>query len=157
MLTRDDLTARLRHLELALPEPAPAKGRYRSAVVDGGRLWVSGHTGRSATVPAAAGSVGQDLTVEEGRASARLAAVNLIAAAVSAVPPERLARLLFLRGYVRTSADFGEHPAVIDAASEVLDHVLGGGGHARAAIGVRSLPGGACVELEAVFGLHPDG
>jgi enamine deaminase RidA (YjgF/YER057c/UK114 family) len=73
-------------------------------------------------------------------------AASGVAAAVTGV--------LFLRGYVRAVASFGEHPIVVDAASEVLEAVIGGGPHARAAIGVASLPGGACVELEAVLRLR---
>lgn len=147
----------LRELGLELPPPLNAKGRYLPAVVDDGRLWVSGHTGRTPRAPALAGVVGRDVSLEAARGSARLAAANLVAAAVNVVAPERLDGVLFLRGYVRADDEFGDHPAVIDAASEVLERALGGGGHARAALGVSSLPGGACVELEAVLRLHPGG
>jgi enamine deaminase RidA (YjgF/YER057c/UK114 family) len=122
-------------------------------VADGDRLWISGHTGRTAASAAAAGVVGRDLSIDEARDSARLAAANLLASALSAVDADRLAGLIFLRGYVRASDEFADHPSVIDAASEVLEHVLVAGGHARAAIGVASLPGRACVELEAVLAL----
>lgn len=146
----------LRDLGLELPPPLTAKGRYLPAVVDGGRLWVSGHTGRTSSAPALAGVVGRDVSVEDACASARIAAVNVVAASMSVVAPARLAGVLFLRGYVRAESGFGEHPTVVDAASEVLERVLGGGGHARAAVGVPSLPGGACVELEVVLRLHPE-
>lgn len=148
---------RLASMGLELPPPAGAKGRYVPAVVDGSRLWVSGHTGRTPTAAALAGVVGLDVSVEEAQGSARIAAVNLVAAALSVVPASRLAGVLFLRGYVRADGGFGQHPQVIDAASEVLERALGGAGHARAAIGVPSLPGGACVEVEAVLRLHPEG
>lgn len=154
VLTPQALAARLAELGLELPAPARAKGRYLPATRDGARLWVSGHTGRTEERPARAGRVGDDVTVDEARDSARIAAVNLLAAALSVVDPSALRSVLFLRGYVRAPSDFGDHPAVVDAASEVLDHALGGGGHARAAIGVASLPGGACVELEAVLALR---
>lgn len=150
----DTVRARLRELGLDLP-PAPSpRGRYLPAALDGDRLWVSGHTGRSPAVPAVAGIVGRDVSVDDARSSARVSAVNLLAAALSVVAAERIAGVVFLRGYVRATEDFAEHPSIIDAASEVLQHVLGGAGHARAAIGVASLPGRACVELEAVFGLR---
>lgn len=154
VLTPEALAERLADLGLGLPEPPLAKGRYVPATRDGSRLWVSGHTGRAEGRSARVGRVGDDVTVDDARASARVAAVNLLAAALSVVDATALHAVLFLRGYVRSSSDFGDHPTVVDAASEVLDHVLGGGGHARAAIGVASLPGGACVELEAVLALR---
>lgn len=153
-LTIADLRSRLQSLGLALPPPAAAKGRYLPAVRDGERLWVSGHTGRQGDQPATAGLVGDDVSLEQAQESARLAAVNLLAAALAVVQAEELGAVLFLRGYVRGTSEFTDHPAVVDAASEVIDVALGGGGHARAAIGVASLPGRACVELEAVFGLR---
>lgn len=145
---------RLQELGLDLPAAPSPRGRYVPAVLDGDRLWISGHTGRSPALPAITGVVGRDVSVEDARASARVCAANLLAAALSVVAAERIARVVFLRGYVRATDDFAEHPAIVDAASEVLEHALDGAGHARAAIGVASLPGQACVELEAVFGLR---
>jgi enamine deaminase RidA (YjgF/YER057c/UK114 family) len=153
----DRVRARLRELDLVLPDPVAPKGNYAGARRHDGLLWVSGHTGRTASSPARAGVVGEDVGLDEAQTSARLAAVNLVAAALSVVDTERIADVVFLRGYVRAAPTFSQHPAVVDAASEVLRHVLDGQAHARAAIGVASLPGEACVELEAVLALRPDG
>lgn len=154
MLTAELLRSRLGELGLELPDPPQPRGSYVPAVIDGDRLWVSGHTGRTATSAAVAGVVGAELTTDDARASARVAIVNLLAAATAVVDAERLVRVLFLRGYVRAVGDFADHPAVVDAASEVLSWVFPGFGHARAAVGVASLPSGACVELEAVFAVR---
>lgn len=139
-------------LELG-PVPEP-RGHYLPALAHDGQLWLSGVTGRRATVPALRGVVGDDVSVEQARGSARQAAANLVAAVLWAPTEGRVAGIQFLRGYVRAAGDFEQHPSVIDAASEVLEHVFGGRGHARAALGVASLPGGACVELEAVIRLE---
>lgn len=154
MLSNESLHERLLDLGLSLPLPPQPRGKYTPAMADDGRLWVSGHTGRTAALPAQIGIVGRDVTVAAAQRSAQLATVNLLAAAAAVVPVDRLADVLMLRGYVRAVEEFVEHPTVIDAASEVLSHVFGGRGHARAAVGVASLPGGACVELEAVFALR---
>jgi enamine deaminase RidA (YjgF/YER057c/UK114 family) len=142
--------ARLAELGLELPDPPAPKGLYLPWQRHGGQLWLSGVTGRTATAPALQGVVGEDLTVEDARGSARLAAANLVGAIVAAGAADEVSAVLFLRGYVRSGSTFDAHPAVIDAASEVLAAVLQVGPSARAAIGVASLPGGACVELEAV-------
>lgn len=145
------MRSRLAEFGLELPEPLEPRGRYVPAVRDGTRLWVSGHTDRPPGGLATRGLVGDDLDVDGARQAARRAAANVIAAALGAADPSELAGVVFLRGYVRASDDFAEHPAVVDAASEVLEHVFGKRGHARAAVGVASLPGQACVELEAVL------
>ena len=81
-----------------------------------------------------------------------MAALNVIGAIDAAVGVDNIRTLLHMRGYVRAVADFDAHPAVIDGASRLLLDVFGEecGAHARTAIGVASLPGGACVELELV-------
>jgi enamine deaminase RidA (YjgF/YER057c/UK114 family) len=92
-----------------------------------------------------------DVDVESARESARLAAVNLLGVVEEAVGLDAVS-LVHLRGYVRAHEGFTDHPQVVDAASELLDEAFSDGtGHARAAVGVSSLPGGAVVELEAVF------
>jgi enamine deaminase RidA (YjgF/YER057c/UK114 family) len=139
---------------LRLPDVLPAKGAYLSAKRAGGLLFVSGHTGRTVDEPALIGVAGDDVDLDQARESARRAALNLLAAAAAAVDLSQWS-LLQLRGYVRAVPTFTEHPAVIDAASALIVEALGQASqHARAAVGVSSLPGGAVVELEAIFALE---
>jgi hypothetical protein len=49
--------------------------------------------------------------------------------------------ILKVNGYVAASEGFEEQPAIIDGASDLLREIFPGV-HARAAIGVQSLPGG---------------
>lgn len=153
---RDAARARLSRLGFTLPKPLGSKGAYASTRVDGGQLWVSGHTGRGPDGLRLTGVVGDDVSLEQAQLDARHAAVNLLAA-IDGSPhlPHGLGNVdavLHLRVYVRAATDFGEHPAVADGASTLLAEVLGERGvHARTAIGVASLPGGAPVELEAVL------
>ncbi len=61
---------------------------------------------------------------------------------------DRLVRLLQVTVFVAADAEFIEHPTVANGASDVLAAVLGPDGrHARAAVGVASLPLGASVEV----------
>jgi enamine deaminase RidA (YjgF/YER057c/UK114 family) len=146
---------RLRRLGFELSAPLPPKGRYAAARRCGQLLFVSGHTGRTSVAPALAGVVGGDVDVAAAQGSARIAAVNLLSVVEETVGLES-ASLVQLRGYVRAREDFTDHPRVVDAASELLDEVLSDGTrHARAAVGVSSLPDGAVVELEAVFEVRP--
>ena len=55
-------------------------------------------------------------------------------------------------GFVNATADFTDHPSVVNGASDFLVQALGDAGkHARAAVGCASLPRGVAVEVEAVF------
>ena len=143
---------RLVSLGITVPAPATPKGAYFPSRLCGHELWVSGTTARQPDRPALAGVVGADVSVEQAQAQARLAALNVIGAIDAAVGVDNIRTLLHMRGYVRAVGDFDAHPAVIDGASRLLLDVFGEerGAHARTAIGVASLPGGACVELELV-------
>lgn len=144
---------RIAELGLRIPPPALPKGNYFPSRLCAGQLWVSGTTSRTADGPGVLGVVGDDVTVPGAAAAARVAALNLLGAVESAVGLDAVDALVHLRGYVRAVPEFGEHPAVIDGASGLLLDVFGPdrGAHARTAIGVASLPGGACVELELVL------
>ncbi|WP_421991423.1 RidA family protein [Roseococcus sp.] len=62
--------------------------------------------------------------------------------------------MLRVTGYVNSAPGFGEQPAVINGASDLAVEVFGEAGrHARSAIGVAALPGGAAVEVEAILEL----
>lgn len=143
---------RLASLALDVPPPAPPKGAYAPSRLWGDQLWVSGATARRDEMPALSGIVGADVSVEAAREQARLAALNLLGAVQGAVGLDAVIAVNHLRGYVRAVPDFAAHPAVIDGASRLLLDVFGDtiGSHARSAVGVASLPGGACVELELV-------
>ncbi|BBY16702.1 RidA family protein [Mycolicibacterium litorale] len=143
---------RLAELGLELPAPPPPKGAYIPYRWCGDQLWVSGATARRPDAPSLRGVVGADVTVGDAAEQARLAALNLLGAVEAAAGLGAVRGLVHLRGYVRGTTDFDAHPVVVDGASELLIEVFGAdrGAHARTAIGVASLPGGACVELELV-------
>jgi enamine deaminase RidA (YjgF/YER057c/UK114 family) len=143
---------RLARLGLTIPGAAAPKGAYFPSRLCGDQLWISGATARQPRAPALAGVVGADVSIEQAQAQARLAALNLIGAIDAAVGVDNVSALVHLRGYVRAVGDFDNHPAVIDGASRLLLDAFGEhrGAHARTAVGVASLPGGACVELELV-------
>jgi enamine deaminase RidA (YjgF/YER057c/UK114 family) len=55
---------------------------------------------------------------------------------------------------VNGAPDFGQQPAVINGASQLLIDLFGEDGrHARSAIGAGSLPMGISCEIEAIFEL----
>jgi enamine deaminase RidA (YjgF/YER057c/UK114 family) len=152
----DQIRERLAAAGLVLPQVTAARNRYRATVIDDGLLFVSGQTPKQAGVPTVAGRLGAELDVEQGRAAARLAALNLLAQIDREIGLERVKRLLKLNGYVASADGFVSQPAVIDGASEVLVEVLGAvGEHARTSVGVAWLPGNAPVEVELIARVTP--
>ena len=68
-----------------------------------------------------------------------------------------MARVLTVTGFVASTPDFHEQPAVVDGASAVLHRVFGDAGrHTRSAIGVAALPRGGAVEIEVTVALRDD-
>jgi enamine deaminase RidA (YjgF/YER057c/UK114 family) len=120
------------------------------AIAHAGLVVTAGMTPRIDGTLRYRGRVGGDLTVEEAREAAAIAAGNALSAALAALAPgQRLDRVLRLTVYVNAAPGFTEHTAVADGASARLRELLGDrGAAARSAVGVSSLPGDACVELE---------
>ena len=137
--------------EVAAPlPPAPRpQGHYLPAIAAGGLVVTAGMTPRVDGALVLCGTVGADVSTEDAAAAAALAARNALAAATEAAGPAGLHRLLRLTVYVRATPDFVDHSTVADGASRELSARLGdGGAMVRSAVGVASLPGGACVEVE---------
>ncbi len=145
---------RLAALGITLPEAAAPVADYRPYALAGGLLFVSGQIPLRNGALAFAGQLGRDCSLEEAQEAARICAINCIAQARAALDGdlERVRQVVKLTGFVNATADFTDHPKVVDAASAVMAAAFGEAGrHARAAVGCSSLPLGAPVEVEAVF------
>lgn len=147
------IESRLAELGVTLPDaPAPA-ANYVPWVRSGNQLFVSGQ------LPAVeggfvTGKLGDDLDVEAGATAARACAISLLAQLKAGCGGdiERLVRVVKLVGFVNSTADFTDQPAVINGASNFMVEALGDRGrHARSAVSAASLPFGVAVEIEAIF------
>ena len=143
---------RLAALGIVLPEATLPAANYLPSVTAGSLLYLSGQLpikdGRFACV----GKLGDNLTIEEGYAAARLCAINLIVQIKAAVGDlARLRRIVRLGGFVNSTQSFTDQPKVINGASDLFVEVFGDAGrHARSAVACPSLPFGAGVEVDAV-------
>lgn len=135
---------------MTLPPPPSPQGRYVPALDADSLIVTAGMTPRVDGILQHTGTVGWDVTVDQAKAAARIAAANALAAAATvAGSTEAIRRAVRMTVYVNAIDGFTEHSAVADGASEVLEEVLGQrGAVVRSAVGVASLPGGACVEVE---------
>jgi enamine deaminase RidA (YjgF/YER057c/UK114 family) len=148
------IEARLAELGITLPQPQPPVATYVPFVVTGNLVVISGQLPIADGKLAYSGKLGAGVSVEDGQAAARQCFLNILAHARTACDGDlsRIARLVRLGGFVACTPDFTQHPAIINGASDLAVAIFGDAGrHARAAVGVPSLPMDACVEIDAMF------
>jgi enamine deaminase RidA (YjgF/YER057c/UK114 family) len=154
LLMTETPEARLSELGLTLPDAPSAAANYVPTLITGNFLYVSGQlsVGPDAKI---LGTLGDGVSIEEGQKAAQLACLNILAQAKAALGSlDRIAQTVRLTGYVHATPDFTDHPKVINGASDLMVAVLGERGrHARAAVGVASLPLGVAVEIDAIFAI----
>jgi enamine deaminase RidA (YjgF/YER057c/UK114 family) len=145
--------ARLASLGIALPAAPNPVANYVPSVIVGNLLFISGQISKAADGSVTKGRLGSGLSVTEGGAAARLCALNLLAQAKAAVGElDRIAHVVKLTGFVNATPEFTDHPQVMNGASDLMVEVFGDKGrHARAAVGVSSLPMGCAVEVDAIL------
>lgn len=148
------IDAKLKELGITLPTPPKPVASYVPYVISGNFVFVSGQITLGPNGLEYVGRVGREFTVDQGKEAAKLCAINLIAQLRDACGGnlERLKRVVKVTGFVNAHEGFGQHPEVINGASDLFVAVFGDKGrHARAAVGAGSLPRNVAVEVEAIF------
>ncbi len=144
-------SARLGQLGVALPEVAAPLASYVPAVRTGNLVYTSGQLPIQAGKLAGTGKVGAEVTPEQGKAMARVCALNALAAVNSLVGIDAVTRVVKVVGFVASAPGFNGQPGVVNGASDLLAEVFGdAGAHARSAVGVSELPLDAPVEVELI-------
>jgi enamine deaminase RidA (YjgF/YER057c/UK114 family) len=144
---------RLAAAGIELPPAVTPFGAYVPAVQTGNLLFLSGMLPTVGHEPKFLGRVGKELNAEQGRSAAYAAALNVLAVARQHLGSlDKISRVVRLGVYIATAGDFSGHAKVADAASELLRDILGNDKiSTRLVFGVKSLPFGVPVELEAIF------
>jgi enamine deaminase RidA (YjgF/YER057c/UK114 family) len=144
--------ARVAQLGLTLYGPHPPHDPLDAVVVHGGVARTSGQLPRIDGRITCIGTLGGDVSVDEGAAAARVCALNALSVLRAELGSlDRVERVLTVTGFVACVPGFAEQPAVVDGASRVLVEIFGDAGrHTRSAIGVAALPRGGAVEIEVM-------
>jgi enamine deaminase RidA (YjgF/YER057c/UK114 family) len=147
-----DPEAKLAELGIALPEPSVPVANYVKAVRTGNLVFLSGHGPHRSDGSLVTGRLGENLTLEEGYEAARLTGIALLSTLKSEIGDlGRVRRIVKVLGMVNSDPSFTDQPKVINGCSDLLVEVFGERGrHARAAVGMASLPIGMAVEIEMV-------
>jgi len=145
---------RLQELHITLPPAPKPVAKYKTAVLAGSMLYVSGHGPAKIEGKPGTGKVGKDLTLEQGKDSARAVGLNVLATVKATLGSlDKVKRLVKTLGLVNCPADFKDQPLVINGFSELMADVFGddAGVGARSAVGTNALPGDIPVEIECIF------
>jgi enamine deaminase RidA (YjgF/YER057c/UK114 family) len=148
----DSPESRLAALGLELPPPPKPAANYVTFVRTGDLAYTSGHGPVRADGTWMTGRVGADVDMAWAIDAARLTGLNLLATLRAELGSlDRVRRIVKVFGMVNCVPEFGEHPTVINACSNLLVDVFGDAGrHARSAVGMGSLPFGITVEIEII-------
>ncbi|MBD0416309.1 RidA family protein [Oryzicola mucosus] len=149
----DTIEKRLAGLGVTLPVAAAPAANYVPFMQSGSLLFTAGQLPLKDGKLLATGLLGQDVDVAAGQEAARQCAINILAQAKAALGDlEKIVRLVKITVFVASAPGFTEQHLVANGASDFLVAALGDvGKHARAAVGVASLPLNAAVEIEAIF------
>lgn len=145
--------ARLKELDLILPEPPAPVAAYLPAVRTGNLVQVSGQLPFAGKTLLAQGAVPTKIPVDVAQSAARQCVLNALAHVNRLLGSlDRVTRVVRVGVFVQSADGFSDQPIVANGASELLVQIFGDiGKHARAAVGVNALPLDATVEIEFTF------
>ena len=150
------IDARLKELGIELPRATAPVANYVPYTITGDVVIVSGQITLWGGKVEYVGKLGREFGIEDGQKAARLCALNILTHLKTACDGDldRVKKALRLGGFVNCTPEFTDQPQVVNGASNLMVDVFGDAGkHARAAVGVASLPLGVAVEVEAMFEL----
>ena len=140
---------KLASLGISLPIPPEPAGSYLPVVVSSNLAFVAGQIPMEGKQVKFRGKVD---SIEIGQEAARLCTINALAQLKSSLGGlDRVKRVIKVTGFVNCEPSFVDHAKVINGASDLLVNIFGEKGkHARAAVGVSSLPLDSTVELDLI-------
>lgn len=151
-----DPEARLKELGITLPSPPQPVANYVNGVRAGNLIFLAGKGPKYPDGRELHGKLGQEVTIEEGYDGARMTAINQLAVLKKMLGDlKKVKRIVKVLGMVNCDSAFVDQPKVINGFSDLMVEVFGERGkHARAAVGMASLPRGQSVEIELVVEIY---
>ena len=144
--------AKIKELGMEIPEAPKPIAAYVPAILIDHFVYTAGQVPFVKGELKYSGSVGKDLTEEDGKAAAEICALNCLGAIKSVIKDlDKIEQVVKLTVFVNSADGFGNQPQVANGASELIGKIFGEkGAHARSAVGVYGLPKNAAVEVEMI-------
>jgi enamine deaminase RidA (YjgF/YER057c/UK114 family) len=147
---------KLAELGLTLPPAPKPVGLYKPMLIVDRMVYLSGHGPLKPDGTLITGTVGGDMTLEEGQIAARQVGLAMLATLRAGLGSlDRIHRVIKVLALVRSTDDFFQQPAVVNGCSQLFADLWGEdrGIGTRSALGTNTLPSGIAVEIEAIFEL----
>ncbi len=148
-----DVEKRLADMGITLVSPEPPTANFVRAVRTGNLVFMAGHGPRKPDGGLITGKVGRDLDLEQAKEAAKYTGISILSSLKAAIGDlNKVKRVVKVHGMVNAMPDFTQHSQVMNGFSDFIVEVFGPRGkHARAAVGMGSLPRNMAVEIEVIF------
>jgi hypothetical protein len=156
-MSHQTIEEKLKAMGLELPTIPPSKAIYKSCLIDGRHLYVSGHVSLNTDGTYITGKLGKDLDEEQGKIAARQCGLAILTSIKKHLGSlDKIKRVIKLLGMVNCTPEYEKQPLIINGCSELFRDLWGEdkGVGVRSAVGMGSLPGNVAVEVEALFELY---
>ena len=149
---KPDVEQRLKELGVELRKPSPPTANFVRTVRTGSLVFLAGHGPSKPEGGLVTGKVGADLNLDQAKEAARFSAISLLSSLKAEIGDlNKVKRIVKVHGMVNAVPDFTQHSQVINGCSDFLVSVFGQRGkHARAAVGMGSLPRNMAIEIEMI-------
>tara|TARA_Y100001958_G_C21234375_1_gene560524 strand:- start:1506 stop:1961 length:456 start_codon:yes stop_codon:yes gene_type:complete len=143
----------LKKLGLEIPKAPDPVGNYKAYIKSGNLVFISGQLPINPNGKLIEGKIGLDLDYQDGEIATKFAILNVLGQLLRATGDLNLIKkCVKIVGYYNCTENFKDHPKLLNVASDLIANVFKQKGeHARAVLGVSSLPLNAAVELETIF------
>lgn len=144
--------AKLSAMGIQLKSASSPIANYVNAVRSGNLIFLSGKGPLQSNGENITGKVGTDLTIEQGYEAARITGINQLSVLKAELGNlNKVKRIVKVVGMVNCPTDFTDQPKVVNGYSDLMVEVFGKRGkHARAAVGMGSLPGNIAIEVDMI-------
>jgi enamine deaminase RidA (YjgF/YER057c/UK114 family) len=147
-----DIEEKIEELGIKFEIPGKPLANYVGAVKTGDLIFLSGKIPKDANGDLIKGKLGVDLTVDEGYKAARYCGIAQLATLKAEIGDlNKVVRIVKVNGMINSDPSFTDQSKVVNGFSDLMVEVFGERGkHARAAVGMASLPLGAACEIEMI-------
>ncbi|WP_300021708.1 RidA family protein [uncultured Maribacter sp.] len=148
--------AKVDSLGIVLRDQGTPVANYVHAARSGNLLFLAGKGPKQENGENIIGKLGDSLTIEQGYRAAREVGINQLSVLKAELGNlNKVKRIVSVHGMVNAVPDFKDHSKVINGYSDLMVEVFGDNGkHARAAVGMGSLPGNMAVEIEMIVEIY---
>ncbi|MCC5908385.1 MAG: RidA family protein [Balneolaceae bacterium] len=148
-----DVEERIAELGIELQTPTPPTANYVRAIRTGNLVFLAGHGPDRPEGGQVTGTMGTgELTLEEGQEAARFTGISLLTSLKTEIGDlNKVSRIVKVTGMVNADPSYTEHSQVINGFSDLMVEIFEDRGrHARASVGMSSLPGNIPVEIDMI-------